>query len=208
MKNNFLHLFIIILCNVELIAHSYSPYSDIPEKYETWKNHNSLKENIIDFDFFDYDFSCHERFIGFEGSGKGALYGDKMSKYIIKNRNFLLNSIGICIQILDTEYIQKSKLNECLQTYKLVYDQEELLLFPYIKTKLISTNRSKPYDYGSVKSVLFIDKELFLKIVSAKELYFEYVLDGVVYRIPLQVPVLEDLPTKKDYSLPDFTLTK
>lgn len=194
MKNNFLHLFIIILCNVELIAHSYSPYSDIPEKYETWKNHNSLKENIIDFDFFDYDFSCHERFIGFEGSGKGALYGDKMSKYIIKNRNFLLNLIGICIQILDTEYIQKSKLNECLQTYKLVYDQEELLLFPYIKTKLISTNRSKPYDYGSVKSVLFIDKELFLKIVSAKELYFEYVLDGVVYRIPLQVPVLEDLP--------------
>ena len=92
MKNNFLHLFIIILCNVELIAHSYPPYSDIPEKYETWKNHNSS------------------------------------------------------------------------------------------------------YDYGSVKSVLFIDKELFLKIVSAKELYFEYVLDGVEYRIPLQVPVLEDLP--------------
>lgn len=204
-KKFFIIIYVIFLIT-NLNAHSYPPIEPVPEKFKTWINHyNDLH---IEFDFCNYEMSFLDNFKGFGKNCGGSWYASSLSKYLVKNRQYLTENYAFFCRILISPYAQKRSLKESLKTFKLIYDEKEEDLYSLVKKSVLSLSEPEKYNFSSISVIGFIDKELFFKITSAKELYFEYVLDGVVYRIPLQVPVLEDLPTKKDYSIPDFTLTK
>ncbi len=190
-KKFFTIIYVIFLIT-NLNAHSYPPIEPVPEKFKTWINHyNDLH---IEFDFCNYEMSFLDNFKGFGKNCGGSWYASSLSKYLVKNRQYLTENYAFFCRILISPYAQKRSLKESLKTFKLIYDEKEEDLYSLVKKSVLSLSEPEKYNFSSISVIGFIDKELFLKITSAKELYFEYVLDGVVYRIPLQVPVLEDLP--------------
>lgn len=196
-----------ILC-ILLFVSSFNLFSSprmlpcFPEKYERWINHYHSKSESYQIDFCNYEMSTLPHYSGEDGYESWFVYS--VSKNLKKNRKKLNENVALCFDLSWDKGYLVSELSAAVKSLTLVYDDCEINLYD----KLQKWDYYDRENYSSIYGLALLENSLFQKITAAKELYFEYVLDGVVYRIPLQVPVLEDLPTKKDYSLPDFTLTK
>ena len=120
-KKFFTIIYVIFLIT-NLNAHSYPPIEPVPEKFKTWINHyNDLH---IEFDFCNYEMSFLDNFKGFGKICGGSWYASSLSKYLVKNRQYLTENYAFFCRILISPYAQKRSLKESLKTFKLIYDEE------------------------------------------------------------------------------------
>ena len=108
-KKFFTIIYVIFLIT-NLNAHSYPPIEPVPEKFKTWINHyNDLH---IEFDFCNYEMSFLDNFKGFGKNCGGSWYASSLSKYLVKNRQYLTENYAFFCRILISPYAQKRSLKE------------------------------------------------------------------------------------------------
>lgn len=181
---------LILFANMLLVSASTPAMPTFPAKYQTWINHQRFENEIIHFDFHNYETSFTPQVCGFKPKTcYGSWYGYKISKYIVSHRDLLDASVPFCLSFIKTSSFKKKKiLRDSIQTFELVYDEKILSLEDSLSVSIFNTDkRSK---YYSIDLLGYIGKETFVEISKAKKLVLQFKVDGVAYKFDLQIPVV------------------